>query len=77
MWRLALSLLVLLSGCPKDDPADEYQMPPLPQYQPGGPSRPAPLPIAPLPSYQQLGPVIPAGPKLPPVAPDGGSPTPR
>jgi hypothetical protein len=67
--RLAFILsLALLAGCPKDSPEDDYQMPPLPQYDPSTPARPAPpaVPQAPLPDYHQMGPVIPAAPPAPP-----------
>ena len=75
MPRLAALLMsiALLSGCHKDTPEDDYQMPPLPQYDPNAPARPFALPAMPLPGYQQVGPVIPVAPKMPPGAADGGT----
>lgn len=62
MWRRSLLVgFLLLAGCPKDSD-DDYQMPPLPQYDPNAPPPPRNLASPPLTKYEQAGPVVPTAP---------------
>ncbi len=70
MSRLVLLSLLILAGCPKEHPEDEYQAAPLPQYDPGAPARPQNLSPIPLPGYQPPDKLVPTGPQ--PPATSGG-----